>query len=202
MTVKVEFHFDFGSPNAYLSHLVIPKIEARTGVTFDYFPILLGGIFKMTHNRPPMEAFKGIHNKMAYMRLETKRFLKKHHITSYQFNPHFPVNTLPLMRGAIVAQNAGFYEKYVNEVFKHMWGQPQKMDDPAVLKTTLEESGLDAARILQDIQQPAVKQKLLQNNEYAVEKGVFGAPSFFVGEELFFGKNCLAEMEEEIEAQK
>lgn len=202
MTVKVEFHFDFGSPNAYLSHLVIPGIEERTGVKFEYVPILLGGIFKMTNNLSPAEAFKGINNKMAYMRIETQRFLKKHHITDYQFNPHFPINTLQLMRGAIVAQQAGFYEKYVDEVFKHMWSQPKKMDDPAVIQSALEASGFEVAPFFEGVQQPEVKQKLLQNNEYAVEKGVFGSPSFFVGEELFFGKNCLAEVEEEIEAQR
>lgn len=201
MTVKVEFHFDFGSPNAYLSHLVIPGIEERTGVKFEYFPILLGGIFKMTNNHSPAEAFKEVKNKMAYMRTETQRFLKKHHITDYQFNPHFPINTLQLMRGAIVAQHAGFYEKYVDEVFKHMWSQPKKMDDPAVIQSALEASGFEVAPFFEGVQQPEVKQKLLQNNEYAVEKGVFGAPSFFVGEELFFGKNCLAEVEEEIAAQ-
>lgn len=202
MTVKVEFHFDFGSPNAYLSHLVIPGIEARTGVQFEYVPILLGGIFKMTNNQSPAEAFKGIANKMAYMQKETKRFLKKNNITHYHFNPHFPVNTLQLMRGAIVAQQQGFFEKYVDEVFQHMWGKPKKMDDPQVIQSALQESGLDAAALLAGIQQPAVKQKLLSNNEDAVRRGVFGSPSFFVGDELFFGKNCLPEVEAEIEAQK
>ena len=97
MTVKVEFHFDFGSPNTYYCHRVIPDIEWRTGVMFDYFPILLGGVFRSTNNKSPMEAFAGIKNKSEYSALETKRFIKKHKLSKFKLNPNFPVNTLHIM---------------------------------------------------------------------------------------------------------
>ena len=110
-TMRVEFHFDFGSPNAYLSHLVLPAIEQRTGAKFQYVPVLLGGIFKATNNRSPMESLAGIKNKPEYERLETERFLRRHRITTYKFNPFFPINTLTLMRGAIAAQSLGVFER-------------------------------------------------------------------------------------------
>ena len=134
---SVEFHFDFGSPNAYLAHLVIPEIEARTGAKFAYVPVLLGGVFKLTGNRSPAEAFGGIRNKLEYERLETERFLKRHGITAFRRNPFFPVNTLTVMRGAIAAQRLGVFERYVDEIYRHMWSEPKKLDDPAVLQATL-----------------------------------------------------------------
>src|SRR5271154_2877633 len=105
--VKVEFHFDFGSPNAYLSHLVIPEIERRTGAKFEYVPVLLGGVFKLTNNKPPMIQFEGIKNKLDYDRLEIGRFIARHHLTQFQFNPFFPVNTLKIMRLAVAAEGEG-----------------------------------------------------------------------------------------------
>src|SRR5436190_6681780 len=130
---KVEFHFDFGSPNAYLAHLVVPEIEKRTGVTFEYVPVLLGGVFKATNNRSPGEANAGIKNKGEYGRLEIERFLKKHGIKTFKFNPHFPVNTLMMMRGAIAAEQLGIRARYVDQMYRFMWAEPRKMDDPAVV---------------------------------------------------------------------
>ncbi len=201
MPVNVEFLFDFGSPNAYLSHLVIPEIEARTGEKFAYVPVLLGGVFKATNNVSPAVSLQGIKNKGEYQGLETRRFLKKHGIASYQANPHFPVNTLQIMRGAIVAKREGFFEKYVDEIYRHMWSEPKKMDDAEVIRAALVESDLPADTILDGIQDPGVKQKLIENTEDAVTRGVFGSPSFFVGSELFFGKDRLRDVEEEIEQQ-
>ena len=103
----VEFHFDFGSPNAYLAHLVIPDIARRNGTKFDYVPILLGGVFKLTNNRSPAESLAGIRNKPEYERVETERFIKRHGITRYRRNPFFPVNTLTIMRGAIAHGSSG-----------------------------------------------------------------------------------------------
>jgi 2-hydroxychromene-2-carboxylate isomerase len=202
MTVTVEFHFDFGSPNAYLSHLVIPEIEARTGVPWVYVPVLLGGVFKATNNVSPAVSLQGIKNKPEYQALEIQRFVKKHNITNYHWNPHFPVITLQVMRGAIVAQRDGFLAKYVDEIYRHMWAEPKKMDEPDVIRAALEESGLPADVVLEGIQDPEVKQQLIRNTEDSVARGVFGSPSFFVGDELFFGKDRLREVEEEIEAQK
>jgi 2-hydroxychromene-2-carboxylate isomerase len=201
MSPKVEFHFDFGSPNAYLAHRVIPGIESRTGVSFTYVPVLLGGVFKATGNVSPAVSLQGIVNKGAYQGLETRRFLAQHGITDYRSNPYFPVNTLQIMRGAIVAQREGCFERYVDEVYRHMWSEPVKMDDPDVIRAALEESGLDAKLILEGIQDPEVKQQLIANTEDSVARGVFGSPSFFVGTELYFGKDRLREVEEEIGRQ-
>jgi 2-hydroxychromene-2-carboxylate isomerase len=195
---KVEFHFDFGSPNAYLSHLLIPAIEQRTGATFEYVPVLLGGVFRLTNNRSPMESFQGVKNKLEYQRLEMQRFIRRHAITRFTFNPFFPVNTLMIMRGAVAAQLEGVSARYVDEVFRHMWADPKKMDDPEVARTALEESGLDGARLIARTQQPAVKDRLLQNTQGSVERGTFGSPTFFVGDEIFFGKDRLRDVEEEI----
>jgi 2-hydroxychromene-2-carboxylate isomerase len=202
MTINVEFLFDFGSPNAYLSHLVIPQIEARTGVRFRYVPVLLGGVFKATNNVSPAVSLQGIKNKPQYTQLETKRFLAQHKITRYAPNPFFPVNTLTIMRGAVFAQQQGYFEKYVDEVYRHMWAEPKKMDDPAVITAALDESGLPSQAILAGTQVPEVKQQLIANVDDAVARGVFGSPSFFVGSELYFGKDRLREVEEEIERQK
>ncbi|MEE9280476.1 MAG: 2-hydroxychromene-2-carboxylate isomerase [Myxococcota bacterium] len=202
MSVKAEFLFDFGSPNAYLAHLVLPAIEARTGVKFTYLPVLLGGVFKATNNVSPAVSLQGIKNKPEYQALETRRFLQQHGITHYQRNPHFPVNTLQIMRGAIVAQRQGCFERYVDEVYCHMWGEPKKMDDPDVIRAALEESALPAEVILKSIQDAEVKQQLITNTDDAVARGVFGSPSFFVGDELFFGKDRLREVEEEIDGHK
>ena len=195
---KVEFHFDFGSPNAYLSHLLIPAIEQRTGATFEYVPVLLGGVFRLTNNRSPMESFQGVKNKLEYQRLEMQRFIKRHAIARFAFNPFFPVNTLMIMRGAVAAQMEGVFARYVDEVFRHMWADPKKMDDPDVARGALEESGLDGARLIARTQEPAVKEKLLQNTQSSVERGTFGSPTFFVGNEIFFGKDRLRDVEEEI----
>ncbi len=193
---KVEFHFDFGSPNAYLSHLVLPKIEKRTEVKFEYVPILLGGVFKLTNNRSPAESLVGIKNKPEYERLEMNRFLRRHGITRFQRNPFFPVSTLMLMRGAIAAQSLGVFERYVDEMYRHMWTEPKKMDDPNVLRAALEESGLESERIFELAQTPEIKDRLLDNTRRSVERGTFGSPTFFVGEEIFFGKDRLRDVEE------
>ncbi|HZL95683.1 MAG TPA: 2-hydroxychromene-2-carboxylate isomerase [Vicinamibacterales bacterium] len=200
--VKVEFLFDFGSPNAYLSHLVVPEIEKRQQVKFDYVPILLGGVFKLTNNRSPAEAYAGIKNKLEYQKLETERFVRRHGITRYQFNPFFPVNTLMIMRGAIAARTLGIFERYVDEVFQHMWAEPKKLDDPAVLKAALIESSLPADRIFELAQTPAVKEALIAETQRAVDRGTFGSPTFFVDGEIYFGKDRLRDVEEAIAARK
>jgi 2-hydroxychromene-2-carboxylate isomerase len=194
--ITVEFHFDFGSPNAYLSHLVVPEIEKRTGAKFEYVPILLGGVFKLTNNRSPAESLVGIKNKPEYERLEMNRFLRRHGITRFRSNPFFPVNTLMLMRGAIAAQSLGVFERYVDEMYRHMWADPKKMDDLNVLRAALDESGLDSERFFELVQTPEIKERLLQNTQRSVERGAFGSPTFFVGAEIFFGKDRLRDVEE------
>ena len=194
----VEFHFDFGSPNAYLAHLIIPELEQRTGAPFEYVPVLLGGVFKLTNNRSPIESFHGVKNKLEYGRIEMRRFIRRHGITRFAMNPFFPVNTLLVMRGAIAAQTEGVFDRYVDAVFGHMWAEPKKMDHPAVARAALDESGLDGARLIAMTQEPAGKDRLLANTQKSVDRGAFGSPTFFVGEEIFFGKDRLRDVEEEI----
>ena len=195
---KVEFHFDFGSPNSYLAHLVIAEIEQRTGAKFEYVPVLLGGVFKMTNNRSPAQSMAGIKNRLEYEALERERFVRRHDITQFKWTPFFPVNTLLIMRGAIAAQLDGVFERYVDEMFRHMWAEPKKMDDPEVVRSALEESGFNAASLMARIQEPEVKDRLLANTQASVARGTFGAPTFFVGDEIFFGKDRLRDVEDEI----
>jgi 2-hydroxychromene-2-carboxylate isomerase len=202
MSSRVEFHFDFGSPNAYLSHRVIPEIERRTNVRFEYVPVLLGGVFKATGNLSPAESLRGIANKPQYQALEIRRFIEQNKIDDFRPNPHFPVNTLQIMRGALVAKREQCFERYVDEVFRHMWSAPKKMDDLEVIRAALLESKLPADAILEGTRDPDIKAQLLTNTEDSVARGVFGSPSFFVGDELFFGKDRLSEVEHEIEGQR
>ena len=196
MRQNPQFLFDFGSPNAFLSHEAIPAIEKRTGVKFEYVPILLGGIFKATNNKSPAETLAGVKNKPEFQMLETERFVKRFAVKPYRPNPFFPVNTLNIMRAAIAAQLEGVFEKYVEAAFHHMWVEPKKMDDPAVAAQALSASGLDAAKLFARTQDPDVKAKLIENTQGAVERGAFGSPTFFVGKEMFFGKEQLREVEE------
>lgn len=202
MNPKVEFLFDFGSPNAYLAHRVIPGVEKRTGVRFDYVPVLLGGIFKLTNNRSPGESFAGVRNKLEFLGREMDRFIARHGLTEYRRNPFFPVNTLMLMRCAVAAQAEGALPAYVEAAFHHMWEDPKKMDDPEVLRAAFASGGVDIDRLLARAQEADVKNRLLENTNRAVERGAFGAPTFFVDGEMFYGKDQLRDVEEEIEARK
>jgi 2-hydroxychromene-2-carboxylate isomerase len=193
-----QFMFDFGSPNAFLSHEAIPAIEKRTGVKFEYVPILLGGIFKATNNKSPAETLAGVKNKREFHALETERFVRRFGVKPYTLNPFFPVNTLNLMRAAVAAQFEGVFAEYVDAAFHHMWVEPKKMDDPEVAAQALVSSGLDAAKLLARSQEPDVKARLIENTQSAVERGAFGSPTFFVGKEMFFGKEQLREVEEMI----
>ncbi len=199
MAAKVEFLFDFGSPNAYLAYRVIPEIERRTGATFEPVPVLLGGIFKATGNQSPVQAFANVKGKLEYQRVEFARFLRRYGIGDFSFNPFFPVNTLALMRMAVAAEEEGTLAPYMAAAFRHMWVEPKKMDDAEVIKAALAQSGLDPA-LLERAQAPAVKAKLIANTEAAVARGVFGAPTFFVGDEMFFGKDKLRDVEEALVA--
>ena len=196
MSSNPQFMFDFGSPNAFLSHEAIPAIAKRTGAKFDYVPILLGGIFKATNNKSPAETLAGVKNKREFHALETERFIARFQVQPFVWNPFFPVNTLNLMRAAVAAQFEGVFPAYVEAAFHHMWREPKKMDDPEVAVKALNSSGLDGAKLLARAQEPEVKAKLIENTQAAVERGAFGSPTFFVGKEMFFGKEQLREVEE------
>jgi 2-hydroxychromene-2-carboxylate isomerase len=201
MTPKVEFMFDFGSPNAYLAEIAIPGIEQRTGAKFEYVPVLLGGIYKLTGNMSPFDSLRGIKNKPEYQALETERFIRRHNVTKFRSNPFFPVNTLMLMRCAVAAQLEGMFEPYFRAAYHHMWEEPKKMDDPEVFRTAFVASGVDIDRLAKRAQQDDVKKRLIDLTNDAVSRGAFGSPTFFVGKEMFFGKDQLRDVEESIVEQ-
>jgi len=198
MTKRLEFIFDFGSPNAYLAYRVLPPILARTGAELVITPCLLGGLFKLTDNRPPLVAFAGVKGKVEYEKLEIKRFIAKHGLTKFRMNPHFPVNTLMLMRGLVAARLRGDEAAYLEVGLQGLWEEGLKLDDKEVLARRTAEAGLDATRLLEDAQLPEVKQSLVETTDAVARRGAFGIPTFFVGEEMFFGKERLAQVEEEL----
>ena len=198
---EATLYYDFGSPNAYLAHRVIPAIAERTGARFRYVPVLLGGLFKITGNKAPMFAFAGVPAKLAYQMREMERFARRHGVAGFRMNPNFPVNTLMLMRGAVAAEQAGVGDLYVETMFNGMWEDGLKLDDPQVLAATLTAAGLPTESLIALSQEQSVKDRLAANTQEAAAKGAFGIPSFVVGEELYFGKDSLHEVEEDLLAR-
>lgn len=194
-----EFWFDFGSPNAYLAYNEVLEIEQKYSVTFALRPALLGGIFKATGNSAPMIAFSGVPAKLQYTMREMQRYVRHHGLTKFQMNPHFPVNTLLAMRGAMAAFGRDELDPYVKAVLSGMWEQGLKMDDPDVWSDCLTDASLDAAAYGELVQSVPIKQALAAATEEAVDKGIFGIPTFFVGEEMFFGKDSLPAVRRELE---
>lgn len=198
MTKTVDFIYDFASPNVYMAHEVLKEIAARTGARINIVPCLLGGMFRDTNNQPPMVGMKDIKGKLEYERLEFTRFLKKHKFDKFTFNPHFPVNTVILIRGALVAEEEGYLDAYLDAGMKAMWEDGRKMSDPDVFVATMTDAGFDGAHILARTQQDDIKQKLVSNTADAIKRGAFGMPTFYVGSEMFFGKERLGQVEEEL----
>ena len=202
MSATIEFIFDFGSPNAYLAHRALPPILERTGANLVIIPCLLGGIFKATGNQAPLIAFASIKGKSEYEMLELRRFVAKHRFEKFRLNPHFPVNTLMLMRGLVAAREAGSGAAYLEMGLEGMWEEGLKLDDKEVLARRIDSAGLDSASLLAASQTDPIKQKLVDNTAAAVGRGVFGIPTFFVGDEMFFGKDRLGQVEEAAEAAR
>ena len=196
MSKSLELIFDFGSPNAYLTLKVLPELLERAGAELVITPCLLGGIFKATGNKAPMVQYAEAPAKLAYENLEMRRFIAKHGLARFRINPHFPVNTLAIMRGAIVAEDEGNLDDYVDAVNRAMWEDGLKMDDPEVVAAFLSANGFDGPALLARTQEPEIKAKLVANTEAAVARGVFGIPTFFVGDEMYFGKDRLGQVEE------
>ena len=195
--MKVDFIFDFASPNAYFCHRVIPEIEKRTGATFNYVPCLLGGIFKITNNQAPMMAFSGITNKLEYQNIEIQRFIKKHNLAHFTMNSFFPVMTLQLQRGAIAAMSLNVFDEYLEAIFKGMWEKSLNLADQEVLVNLLTaETQIDISNLVEKMQTQEIKDQLIQNTSNAVERGAFGIPTFFADDEIFFGKDSLGDLEE------
>jgi 2-hydroxychromene-2-carboxylate isomerase len=174
---------------------VLPALEQRTGVAVQYVPVLLGGLFKLSNNRSPAETTADIPNKPAYDMLEMKRFMTKHGITAFKFSPFFPVNTLSIMRGAVAAESLGCFAPYVNAMYAAMWEQGRNLNAAAEIQAVLQNAGLDATALLERSQDPDVKAKLMANTQNAFERGAFGSPTFFVGDEMYFGKDRLLDVE-------
>lgn len=195
MAKSVEFLFDFGSPNAYLAYTQLPGIAARTGAALIWTPILLGGVFKATGNRSPAE----VPAKGAYMGIDGARFVKRYGVP-FQRNPHFPVNTLAMMRGAVSYQMDGDFDGYVKAMFEAMWVEPRNLNEPAELGAALQAAGFAPEDFMDRIGRQEVKDKLMANTQGAVERGVFGAPTMFVGDEMFFGQDRLDFVEEALAA--
>ena len=198
MTKTLGFIFDFASPNGYLAYKALPPILERTGATLNIVPCLLGGIFKATGNQAPMMAFANVKGKLDYDRIEIMRFIKKHQLTAFKFNRNFPVMTLLMMRGAFVAEAEGRLMDYVEAGLSFMWEDGLKMDDPEVFVKAYSSAGFDGQALAEATGDPAIKAKLVESTNAAVERGVFGVPTFFVGDEMFFGKERLAQIEEEL----
>ncbi len=195
--MNVNFIFDFASPNAYLCHKAIKNLEETHDIKFNYVPCLLGGIMKLSNNQPPMISLAEIPNKMKY-EFDTafNRFIKEHNIEKFRMNEHFPINTLLLIRGAIVAQKNYFFESYVETVMNGMWEQSLKLDSPEALHELLTKHNCKADFVIEEISKDEIKSELISNTNNAVEKGAFGIPTFFVKDEMFYGKESLRELKE------
>lgn len=198
MNKTLEFIFDFSSPHAYMAYHALPPVLEKTGATLRIIPCLLAGIFNETGNQPPMAAYGSVKGKMDYVYLEASRFIRKHGLRNFRMNPHFPVDTLLMMRGAIVADMEGYLPEYVDEGLKQVWEQGLQVADPAVFAAALSAAGFDGPAILDKTGDSGVKEKLKANTVEAADRGVFGIPTFFVGREMFFGKERLGQVEEEL----
>jgi len=187
MAKTVEFYFDFGSPYSYLAYKALPGIAAAHGAQIVWRPMLLGGVFKATGNHSPVE----IPAKGKWMQQDMQRWAARYGAV-FRNNPHFPINTLVLMRGAAGMQMRGQdFDKYVEAIFRAMWENPRNLGEPQELAAVLRQAGFDADAFLALVNDPAVKEQLKKNTEEAVARGVFGAPTFFVGEEMFWGQDRL-----------
>ncbi len=191
MVKNIEFHFDFGSPTAYLAFTQLKIIAERNKTVIEYYPILLGGVFKATGNNPPAS----VPAKGKYMMTDLQRYADKYGVP-YERNPFFPVNTLSLMRGAISYQDEGDFIKYIEVMFKNMWIEPKNLNDEDVLKKVLIENNFDFDDFIKRITDQNVKNRLISNTENAVKKGAFGAPTIFVGDQMFFGQDRMEFVEE------
>ena len=195
MAKTLEFLFDFGSPTTYMAHKRLPDVVARTGVTVDYVPILLGGVFKATGNASPAT----IPAKGAWMTRDLANFARRHGIP-HKPNPHFPINTLHLMRGAAGLKDDPRFMAYVDAVFDAMWKEPKNLGDPAEMVPVLEHAGVAVDEFRALVERDDVKERLKSATERAVARGVFGAPTFFIGDEMWFGQDRLDFVEEALAA--
>jgi len=191
---QIEFMYDFGSPNAYLVHKCLPDIARRCDAEVVYRPILIGGVFKATNNQPPLMAFANIPGKVDYIRVEMARFLERHKV-AFKFNPHFPVNTLNVMRAAMFSTGKNWENKYIDAVFEAMWVDGKDMSNLEIIAEVLLGAGLPKDDIMNAMQDVDVKTSLADVTAAAVARKIYGSPTMFVGKEMFFGKDSLDDLE-------
>ncbi len=194
MSKSFDFLFDVGGPNGYLVHKILPDFCARTGAVANYVPVLLGGLFKATGNRAPMIRYADAPAKLAYEQLEFRRFIGANGVNKFQFNPHFPVNSLLAMRTLVGAKQAGQFMPCLEALMAGMWEEGLNLGDAVVLAAALDSAGLDGPALVASAGDPEVKAELAANTEAAVARGAFGIPTFFVGDEMFFGKERLGQI--------
>ena len=187
MTKTLDLYFDFGSPTAYLAYKRLLQLSSQYGLTINYIPILLGGIFKASGNTSPVSvAAKG-----KYMlEADLPRFAKRYGV-ALNFNPHFPINTLPLMRGAIAAQQLNCFDAYAEAIYNGFWVAQKNLGELDTISATLSSAGIDAEALLAKATQGDVKQQLIANTDAAVARGAFGAPTMFMDGEMYFGQDRL-----------
>ncbi|MBP6683486.1 MAG: 2-hydroxychromene-2-carboxylate isomerase [Halioglobus sp.] len=196
MSKTVEFYFDVGSPTAYLAHQRLQQLRTQYGLDLRYMPMLLGGVFKASGNTSPI----AIPAKGKYMlEQDLPRFAARYGVP-LTFNPHFPINTLNLMRMAMAAQQLGCLDAYLDRVFDAIWVDGKNMGDAAVVEQVLADAGLDAGALIARSQDPGVKAELVANTEAAVARGVFGAPTLFMDGAMYFGQDRLDFIEEALQA--
>lgn len=192
----IDFYFDFGSPNCYFAYKTLPAVALAHGAEINLIPCLLGGVFKTTGNVSPMQRFSGVKGRLEYEFLEMDRFAQKHGLTAFTLNPHFPINTLALMRGLVSYEDPGERERYIAVMLTALWETGENLNDNAVIRSVLEHGGFDPAAFEDAIASQPVKDKLMSLTNTAIERGVFGLPTFFVGDEMYFGKERLAQISE------
>lgn len=200
MTKRFEFLFDVAGPNAYLAHRVLPKFCAETGAEAVYVPILLGAVFKATGNRAPMVRYADAPAKRDYELLEFRRFIAANGLVRFKMNPNFPVNSLLAMRAVVAAGRMALGAQATEAMMTAMWEQGAKLDEADVCRAALEDAGLDGAAIMALAGDEGVKAELAANSEAAVARGAFGVPTFFAGDEMFWGKERLAQLRDALAA--
>lgn len=192
---SIDFYYDFGSPNAYLAWKALQGTISRTGLAVNMKPVLIGGIFKTTGNSPPWQSAANIKSKLSYLEIEMKRFITEHHLTKFKFNKFFPINTLLAMRGAIVSQELGIHNAYISSVFKSIWENNEDISNRENLMKLLNDDGIDGCKILKATNNKEIKEKLKKLTDESIKRGVFGLPTFFWKDEIYFGKECISQIE-------
>lgn len=195
MAKTFEFLFDVGGPNGYLAHKVLPDLCARTGAEAIYVPILLGGLFKATGNRAPMIRYADAPAKLAYEQLEFRRFIETHGLSKFRMNLHFPPNSLLAMRALTAAKREGVLMPATEALMAGAWEDGIDLGDTAAIASALDAAGLDGAKLIAMAGDPEVKADLVATTEAAVARGAFGIPTFYVGDEMFWGKERITQLE-------